>query len=100
MKAKKKGCENDSSVHVVRDSNLQVSGTVTALSGHIPVVSGAQVSGNDMVISGVIDVVFGMCTVDSGVGVFISGITVQVEVRKKGYEDNKKPLRKGIRNVP
>jgi len=43
-----------------------------------------------MVISGVMDVVFGLCTVDSGVGVFISGITVQVEVRKKGYEDNNK----------
>ena len=67
-----------------------MSGSLTALSGHIPVVSGARVSSKDMVISGVMDVVFGLCTVDSGVGVFISGITVQVEVRKKGYEDNNK----------
>ena len=67
-----------------------MSGAVTSLSGHITVVFGAQLSSDDMVISGVMDVVFGLCTVDSGVGVFISGITVQVEVRKKGYEDNNK----------
>ena len=58
IKAKKKGCENDSNVHVVRDSNLHMSRAITSLSGHITIVFGAQVSIiDDVVNSSVIDVV-------------------------------------------